>query len=383
MVLFMNIVGQICTRCIMDESDSAISFDEQGVCNHCNDFDKIAKMSWFPNAEGEAKLEFILRKMKAENLNNEYDCILGLSGGVDSSYLVLKAKEWGLRPLLLHVDAGWNSELAVSNIEVVTKHCGFDLFTHVVNWNDMRELQLAYLNSGVANQDVPQDHIFFSTLYRYANDNNIRYVLNGGNLATEGIFPKTWLGPALDAINLKAIYEKHGRKPLKDYKTVSFYEYYIHYPFIKKMKVIRPLNYIDYNKKQAVEQLESIGWKPYDRKHGESIFTKFFQNYYLPKKFGYDKRKPHLSSLIVSGQMSRLEALKEMEKPLYDDNELKQDIEYFCKKMKISENEFEQLISNENSSYLDYPNWNSKYKILKKIQSIAQVIFKKNFKSYS
>ena len=375
--------GQVCSNCVMDESDPEISFDEKGVCIHCNNFEKESKLSWFPNDIGRLKLSKILNLIKSENINNEYDCILGLSGGVDSSYLVLKAKEWGLRPLLLHVDAGWNSELAVANIEAVAKHTGYDLFTHVVKWSDMRQLQLAYLKSGVSNQDVPQDHIFFSTLYGYAAKNNIQYVLNGGNLATEGIFPRSWLGPAMDAINLKDIYKKHGDKPLKEYKTVSFFQYYIDYPLLKKMKVVRPLNYIDFNKNKAIDELMKVGWQPYERKHGESIFTKFYQNYYLPNKFGFDKRKPHLSSLIVSGQLTREKALRELEKPLYDSQELIQDIDYFCKKMKISKSQFDSLMEVPNKSYLEFDNWNNRYKFFKIIQLGMDKILRKKLKFYS
>ncbi len=248
----------------------------------------------------------IIDRIKREGAGKEYDSILGMSGGVDSSFLALRAHDWGLRPLVVHIDGGWNSELAVQNIERVITHCGYDLHTHVVNWQDMRELQLSYFRAAVANQDVPQDHAFFAGLYRFAVDNDIRYVLHGGNIATEGIFPRAWQGAAMDARNLKAIHAEFGTKPLVDYPLVTFSQYYFWYPIVKRMKPLRLLNYLPYSRETAISELEGrIGWRAYPRKHGESLFTKFFQNYYLPTKFGYDKRRPHLSTLIASGAITR------------------------------------------------------------------------------
>ena len=375
---------QICTRCVMDTSAPQITFDENGVCNHCREFDKIAEESWFPNEEGQKRLDVILEQIRLEGKDKEYDCIIGLSGGVDSSYLALKAYEWGLRPLAMHVDAGWNSELAVGNIERTIKHCGYDLHTYVVDWEEMRDLQLAYLHSGISNQDVPQDHIFFASLYYFATQNDIRYILTGGNLATEGIFPTAWHGAAMDAINLKAIHRKYGARPLKTYKTISFFEYYIWYPFVKKMRTVRPLNYMPYDKNVAITELEkTLGWRNYGRKHGESIFTKLFQNYFLPERFGYDKRKPHLSSLIVSGQMTHDEALRELAKPLYDPDELEMDIEYFCKKLKITSEQFNEFLSLPLRDYSEFPNWDNLHRNTKSIQKIAERILRRRINVYS
>ena len=286
---------QVCTYCVMDTSDPDITFDADGRCNHCRDFETLRGTVWFPDEEGARRLERMIEQVKEEGEGKEYDCVLGLSGGVDSSYLALKAHEWGLRPLVVHVDAGWNSELAVQNIERIVKHCGYELHTHVVNWEDMRELQLSYLRAAVANQDVPQDHAFFAGLYHFATENKVRYVLNGGNVATEGIFPTAWQGAAMDARNLKAIHARYGTQPLTDYPLISFSQYYFWYPIVKRMTPLRPLNLMPYSKDEAIAELEEqIGWRAYPRKHGESLFTKFFQNYYLPTKFGYDKRRPHL-----------------------------------------------------------------------------------------
>jgi hypothetical protein len=258
------------------------------------------------------------------------------------------------------------------------------LHTHVVDWEDMRDLHLAYLRSGVSNQDAPQDHIFFASLYHFATKNNIRYILSGGNLATEGIFPSSWHGSAMDAINLKAIHKEYGDRKLNNYKTISFFDCYVWYPFFKKMRTIRPLNYMPYNKDEAIKELIiRVGYKPYPRKHGESLFTKFFQNYYLPKKFSMDKRRPHFSSLIVSGQMNRTEALTKLDEPLYDLDDLEIDITYLCKKLRISRPQFDDLMDAQIHHYSEFPNWDNHYKWLKRLQGFAQRLLGRNFKVYS
>lgn len=380
----MSKTFQQCTRCIMDTTDPEITFDENGVCNHCRNFDELTSKRWFPNEEGKLHLEKMVETIRREGKNKKYDCIMGLSGGVDSSYLALKVKEMGLRPLVVHVDAGWNAELAVNNIECLINYCGYDLYTHVMYWEDIKQLQLAYLRSGVANQDVPQDHAFFASLYHFAVKNNIRYVLSGGNIATESIFPQVWHHSAMDATNLKAIFKRFGDGKLKEYKTVSFFQYYIYYPFIRKMQVIRPLNFLPYNREQAIRELqEKTFWKPYGRKHGESLFTRFFQNYYLVERFGYDKRKPHLSSMIVSGQITREEALSELEKPLYDYNELREDIYYFRKKLDLSEEEFSKLMQAPCTDASRFPSDLRKYQLLKKAQAKVEKIMGKRVTSYS
>lgn len=375
---------QICTRCVMDTTDPKINFDENGVCNHCIEFDEVTSKRWFPNAEGDKKLQAIYEKMKKENAHKDYDCILGLSGGVDSSYLALKLYEAGIRPLVVHVDGGWNSELAVQNIENIVNYCGWHLHTIVIDWEEMKDLQLAYLKSAIANQDVPQDHAFFASLYHFATKHGVNYVISGGNLATESIFPKAWHWSAMDADNLCAIHNKFGTKKLKNYKTIGFYELYFYYPFIKKMKTIRPLNFMPYIKSEALQELkDKIGYKEYARKHGESVFTKFFQNYWLPMKFGYDKRKPHLSSLIVAEQMTRQEALEELEKPLYDEKELKEDKEYIAKKLGVSNEEFEQILQMPSHKYSDFPNMTEKYNRMKKVQNFVSKLLGKKISNYS
>ena len=375
---------RMCTRCVMDESDPQIAFDADGVCNHCIEFDTVTRRHWHPDEEGARQLAGILDRIKAAGAGKEYDCILGLSGGVDSSYLALKVHEWGLRPLVVHVDAGWNSELAVANIENIVKHCGFDLHTHVVDWEEMRDLHLAYLRSGIANQDVPQDHVFFASLYHFATSNGIRYILSGGNLATEGVFPKSWHGSAMDATNLKAIHRRFGERPLRTYSTIGFFRYYLWYPFVKGMRTVRLLNYMPYNKAEAVAELaRKVGWRAYGRKHGESLFTNFFQNHYLPVKFGYDKRKPHLSSLIVSGQMTRDEALAKLAEPLYDPDKLETDIRYFCKKLRITRQQLDELMAAPSHHYSEFANWEWKHRLLKRAQSFVERVLGRRFGVYS
>ncbi|MCT8982376.1 N-acetyl sugar amidotransferase [Shewanella algae] len=375
---------KMCTRCVMDTTDPEISFDSEGVCNHCHTFDSETSKRWFPNEEGKVKLQEMFDQIKHERKNFEYDCVLGLSGGLDSSYLALIMKEYDMRPLVVHVDAGWNSETAVYNIEKIVKYCGYDLHTRVMSWPEIRDLQLAYLKAGVANQDVVQDHAFFASLYHFAVENKIDYVISGGNIATEAVFPKKWHHAAMDAINLKAIHKRFGKLPLKDYKTISFLEYYLYYPFIKKMKAVRPLNYMPYSKEVALQELvEKVGYKPYARKHGESRFTKFFQNHYLPVKFSMDKRKPHLSSMILSGLITRDRALDELNKPLYDETELREDKHFISKKLGISVEQLDEYVNSPGHLYSEYANWDSRYTFMKGIQSFVSKVIGRNVKNYS
>ena len=375
---------QMCTRCVMDTTDPEISFDDQGVCNHCHEFDEVTTKRWFPNEEGKQKLAETVANIKEAGRGQEYDCIIGLSGGVDSSYLAVMIKDYGLRPLVVHVDAGWNSELAVYNIEQVVKYCGFDLHTHVMDWDEIRDLQVSYLRAGIANQDVIQDHAFFASLYHFAVKSKIKYVISGGNIATEGVFPSAWHHSAMDAVNLHAIHKKFGQIKLKQYKTINVFQYYLYYPFIYKMKTVRPLNFMDYDKQHALDFLkQEVGYKEYGRKHGESVFTKFFQNHYLPVKFGYDKRRPHLSSMILSGQLSREGALAELDKLLYDDRELKDDLAYVAKKLHIPLEELNGYISSPGRDYSEFKNWDKIFQVLKKTQRLTERLLGRKMNNYA
>jgi N-acetyl sugar amidotransferase len=341
----------------MDTTDPDIIFGDQGHCNHCKESLERAETAWMPNEEGEKKLIAIADKIKKERVNKEYDCIIGLSGGIDSSYLAYKVVELGLRPLILHVDCGWNSELAVKNVENIVKKLGLDLHTYVVDWQEMKDIQLAYFKANVANQDVPQDHAIFAAFYSYAVKHNINYVFNGSNFATESILPKCWGYNALDFKSLKSIHKKFGTRKLKRYPYVTFLKRYVYFTFIRKMKIVKPLNLMPYDKDKAIQFMENeLDWQYYGGKHHESRFTKFFQAYYLPNKFGYDKRRAHLSSLIVSGQLSREEALEEIAQEIYPNDAHLDDMEYVAKKLGVSFDEFERIIAMPNKTYKDYDN---------------------------
>lgn len=376
---------QICTRCVMDTTDPEIEFDDEGVCSHCHYFDTSVKPLW-PSVDGDpAKLEEMIRAVKAYGNGKRYDCIIGLSGGIDSSYIAVKVAEWGLRPLVVHVDAGWNSELAVMNIEQICRRLNLDLVTHVVDWEEMRDMQLAFLKSNLANQDVPQDHAFFAALYGYAEKAGIKYVISGGNFATESILPSTWGYHAMDATHVKSIHARFGSRQRGDFPIVSFFDLYVKYPFILKMEVLRPLNWLPYNKEEAIRILEKdYGWRYYGGKHYESRWTRFFQAYYLPYKFGYDKRKAHLSSLVVSGQLTREEALEALKAPLYDPKLLAEDKAFIAKKLRLSLTELEALIDQPVHHYSEFPNHQRKrrlgmqvYRMFKRVLAFPLSVRKK------
>lgn len=346
---------RMCVSCVMDTTDPGISFDATGRCSHCAGFETGIRPYWKPNEEGARLLERKIAQVKAAGVGQAYDCIIGVSGGVDSSYLAAKIVEWGLRPLAVHVDAGWNSELAVKNIELLVNKLGIDLVTHVVDWEDMKEMQLAFLRSHVANQDIPQDHAFFAALYGYATKAKIKYVFNGSNFATECILPQGWGYDAMDAIHLKDIHRRFGTRKVDHYPVISFFQYFVYFPKILGMEIVDPLNYMPYSKDEAIAYLErELGWRYYGGKHYESRWTRFFQAYYLPQKFGYDKRKAHLSSLVVTGQMTRDEALTELEKPLYSDNELAEDKAFIAKKLGLTVEELDALVDAPPRHYAEF-----------------------------
>lgn len=340
----------------MDTSDRLIRFDETGNCNHCNSALELAKTQWIPDGTGEESLLKTIEKIKYEERNKEFDCIIGLSGGVDSSYLAYYAVNNGMRPLVVHVDCGWNSELAVKNIENVVKNLNIELHTFVVNWEEMKDLQRSFFMASVPDQDIPQDHAIFAALYNFAEKNRIKYVFNGVNFATESIMPENWGYQAMDYRHLKSIHKRFGERKLRDYPTVNFFQRYIYYTIIKRMQIITPLNFIDYRKNDVIELMKrELGWQYYGGKHYESRFTKFFQSYYLPQKFKFDKRRAHLSSLIVSDQLSRDEALKIMNEKVYNDEEIGNDMEYVAKKLDWSLKEFRSILELPPHKHQDFP----------------------------
>lgn len=353
----------------MDTTDPDITFDAAGVCNHCRNFDAVLRSRWKDNPEGEAELRARIETIKQENAKRDYDCILGLSGGVDSSYLAIKVVEYGLRPLVVHVDAGWNSELAVQNIERLVKVLKLDLHTIVIDWEEIRDLQIAFLRSGVANQDVPQDHAFFAGLYKFAISHKVNCVLSGGNLASESILPSAWGYDAMDSRHLKSIHRKFGSRRLKTFPIVSFWDLFFFFPFVHKMRVLRPLDYLPYDKIAAKKLLmEKYGWRDYGAKHYESVWTKFFQGYYLPSRFGYDKRLAHLSSLIVAGQLTRDEALAQLEREHYPTEDLRRDRAFVIKKLGLTEKEFEELLRAPITTHRDYE---SNEELMRRVKAVV------------
>ncbi len=366
---------QICTRCVMDTSDPDITFDSAGVCSHCATFDAVAKPILDQSQTG-ARLpafEAMVCGLKEQGRGKDYDCILGLSGGVDSSYLALVAKDAGLRVLAVHCDAGWNSELAINNIERIVKTLGFDLFTYVLDWEEMRDLQLSFFKASLANCDIPQDHAFLATLYGIAAKKGIRSILSGSNYATEAVLPQSWGYDASDLRHIKSVHKQFGTVKLRQYPTMPFWKRYFLYPFVYGIKNNHILNYIPYRKDVAKAALvERLGWRDYGGKHFESVFTKFFQSYYLVRKFGFDKRRAHLSSLVVTGQTTRDAALAELQKPPYDPATIEADKEFIAKKMEISTEQLEDLIRFPSKSYRDYPSNETMFRLKDRIMKFVR-----------
>lgn len=367
---------QICTKCIMDTTDPEIRFDENGVCSHCKSYAQKIEKYGLDDHEKSLALEKVVAKMKEDGKGREYDCVLGISGGVDSAYLAYTAHKLGLRILAVHVDAGWNSDVAVENIQKLCNKLKLDLHTIVVDWTTMKELQRAYMFSGLPNLDTPQDHVFTAATYAYAHKHGIKYMLNGSNLATEGILPTAWGYSSTDYVCLKSVYKKCGRNlvSLKKYPHMSTLKYF-KYQYLGATERVNLLNYVPYSKKMAMQVLEKeFGWKYYGGKHFESRFTKFFQSYYLPKKFGYDKKRAHLSSLVVGGEMTRDEALREMEdQSAYTEEEMLVDRDYILKKLDITLDEWKQIMKAPCKNEDDYKN---NKKILETLRNIKRIIKK-------
>jgi len=346
-----------CKRCVMDETDSLISFNKEGICNHCTnalDWKKRLIPSFINKKQ---RLHDLTTFIKNKQKNDNYDCIIGLSGGLDSSYALLKAKELGLRILAVHVDAGWNSEYAVRNIETLVKSLKVDLYTYVVDWEEMKMLQKAFFKSGVVNCDTPQDHAYFSALMSVASQKSIKYIITGQNWQSESILASSWEWHHMDLKQINDIcYKIMGRK-LKKFPRVNPWKYFFYYTYIKKMKYIRILDFLDYNTNNAEKELGLTGWKSYGSKHNESLFTKFYQDYFLPEKFGYDKRIAHLSSLIISGEITRDEALLKLEKPVGKSALLDEELDFILNKLSFSKDEWNDIMNVEVKSYKDYNNF--------------------------
>lgn len=354
---------QICTNCIMDTTDSKIIFDEKGVCDHCKNFYTRILPNWHPDENSKKELETIFNKIKKKGAGKEYDCIIGVSGGADSSYLVYLAKQYGLKPILYSVDSNWNALCADDNIQKLVQYTGFDIYIDKMDEEQMMDFQLAFFKSQIASVDV-QDVVIFSGLYKYAVSRKIKYVLTGANYSTEGVRePLEWVGLGIDKRLIKDINKKFGSMKWNKLPIVDILEYKIKYRYLKGMKIIYPLNYLPYKKDQAIEILEKeMNWQRYKRKHFESVFTRFYEGYWLIKKFGYNKRRAHLSSLILSRQIEREEALEKLNDASYQEEKALEDMEYICGKMGIMVEEFKKLMNMPNKKITDYK---SKFVLIK------------------
>ncbi|NDA61999.1 MAG: N-acetyl sugar amidotransferase [Chitinophagia bacterium] len=350
---------QICSQCVMNQSDPNIHFDEFGKCDHCHDFEKYVKPYLHVDELGRAKLSKVVKKIKQKGKGKDFDCLLGLSGGVDSSYLLhLVVKEFGLRPLVFHVDGGWNSEVSVHNINVLIDRLGLDLYTEVINWEEMKDFQLAFFKSGVPHIDIPQDHAFIATLYNFADKHNIKYILNGGNFSTECVqYPMRYYYYGTDMSQILDIQKRFGTIKMETFPFSSIFRHKVYLKYIRGIHVVKPLNLVPYFKEDAIALLEKeYGWKPYPQKHFESRFTQFFESYWLPERFGFDPRRVMLSSLILTGQISRDAALEKLKKPAYDPTSIEEEFKYIATKLDISTEQLKTYFNMPKKYYWDYAN---------------------------
>jgi len=351
----------------MDTSDTEIQFDENGVCNHCRRYDEDLPKRVFKGNDARERLEKMVAKIKKSAKGSEYDCIIGVSGGVDSTYVAYLTKQLGLNPLAIHFDNGWNSELAVSNIEKTLDVLEIDLFTYVIDWREFKDLQLSFLKASTPDGEIPTDHAINSLLFREANKRGIQYIINGMNFATEAMSVPSWAYGHSDWKYIWSVHDTFGNSSLRKYPHFTFMDLFW-WTFIKRIKVVSILNYVEYSKEAVMEVIQKeLGWVYYGGKHYESVYTRFFQGYILPKKFNIDKRRGHLSDLILSGQMSRQKALEEMDQPGYDAKLLRQDKEFVIKKFVLTEETFENLMNLPPKSYDDYPNSFKQVRFLKKL----------------
>ncbi len=346
---------RMCSVSVMDTiADPDISFDERGISHYYYEYQERAKNRLF-NSDP-TKLNDIVAKIKRAGAGKDYDCLIGVSGGVDSTYVAYLTRELGLRPLAVHFDNGWNSELAVKNIENILNKLGIDLYTYVIDWQEFKSLQLAFLKASTPDAEIPTDHAIFALLFKIASEKNIKYILNGNNFATESVMPRTWSYGHIDWKYVKAINRRFGSSRLDTYPKLTPLHFF-YYTLLKRIRIVSILNYVSYRKQDAMELLQNkLGWKYYGGKHYESIYTRFFQGYILPVKFRIDKRKAHLSTLIFSGQMTREQALAELQHPAYPKELFKDDYEFVLKKLSLSEAEFAEVMALSPKTFRDYPN---------------------------
>ncbi len=360
----------------MDSSDSSITFDKRGFCDHCNTFYSRTLPAWNLQKNNKNGLKILTNKIKKAGKGKEFDCIIGMSGGIDSSYLTyLASKVMKLRVLVFHVDGGWNSQIAVNNIEKIVDGLKLDLYTEVINWEEMKDLQLSFFKSGVPHIDTPQDHAFFATMYKFAAKYDVKYILTGGNLSTECVRnPIEWMYFQSDSRQLKDIHKKHGLINLDTFPTTSILWHKFILPYFKNIKVERPLNYFDYTKEKAIKLLSNeFGWQPYPQKHFESRFTRFYESYWLPKRFGFDTRKVQFSSLILTKQLSREKALEKLKEKPWDENNISNEINFISNKLGITREILDSYLKLPLKTYKDYKSQKWIYFIGSRIMKILKL----------
>lgn len=364
---------QICSKTVMDTSDPTITFDQNGISNHYWDFHNVVKPNWHNGPEGRARLKQMVETLKKTAKGRDFDCIMGLSGGADSSYMLhVMVTEFGLRPLVFHVDGGWNSEIAVNNINGLVEKLGLDLYTEVINWEEMRDFQLAMFKSGLPGIDIPQDLAFIGVLYKFAQKYGIKWILNGGNISTECVqTPLTYHYYGTDLVFVRDILRQYGSVPMSTYPFISVFYHKFWLRYFRGVKVFKPLNFMPYIKKAAMAEMEQIyGWKPYPQKHFESRFTRFYEGYWLPTRFGYDMRRRELSSLILTGQMTREEALSQLEQPPLESATVEQEFNYIATKLGISAEQLRRYHQMPKKFYWDYRNQRRLFEWGEKVLSV-------------
>jgi N-acetyl sugar amidotransferase len=344
----------------MDTSDPKITFDERGWCDYCHNYYENILPNWHANDTGIALIEPLMAKIKREGKGRDHDCLIGISGGLDSSYVTYVAKEiFGLRPMLFHVDAGWNSQQAVANVERLVDGLGLDLYTEVVDWEEMKDLQLAFFKSQVPDQDIPQDLAFFAALHNFGARNKVKYILTGGNFSTECVRePIEWGGYfATDMRFVNDVHRRFGTRPLIKFPKADIFTYKFYNRIVKGVRIIKLLNNVPYIKADAEKLLaDRFGWQPFQHKHHESRFTRFYESYWMPRKFGYEKRRAHFSSLILTNQMSRKDAYDRIKGPELDDETMRHEFEYVAKKVSLTTSDLQEIFDGPNKTYRDYRN---------------------------
>lgn len=348
---------RMCRRCVMDTSDPEIEFDSDGVCSHCHAYDRLVSVCVLRGQAGRERLAAIVDRIKAEGHRARYDCVIGLSGGVDSSYVAYLVKQLGLRPLAIHLDNGWNSETAVRNIERIVKKLGIDLYTHVLDWENFRRLQVAFLRASTPDSEIPTDHAIVAVLYHTARRYGVRWLIEGANVVTEAMIPRIWSHGHFDWRYIWHVNRAFGGGDLTSFPRLTAYDLEVRFR-MENLRRIQLLHYVDYKRQDALDLLQrELGWAPYGKKHYESIYTRFYQGYILTTKFGFDKRRAHLSCLVNNGEMTREEALAELKEPAIPGKQLKEDRVFVLKKLGLTDEEFEAIMALPRKTFWDYPSY--------------------------